>query len=58
METEMEVESDEVPTNELTEADSDNVLGQIDIILRPLCHSVNIVCERKVCNFDKSEFLT
>ena len=57
METEMEVESDEVPTNELTEADSDNVLGQIDIILRPLCHSVNIVCERKVCNFDKSEFL-
>ena len=58
----MEIEGDENHVKGLTESDtvqedSDDVLYQIFRILRPLCHSVNIVCERKVCNFDKSEFL-
>ena len=63
MDTEMEIEGEESPVKELSEPDtassedSDDVLCQLFRILRPLCRSVNIVCERKVCNFDKSEFL-
>ena len=62
MDTEMEIEGEETPVKELSEPDtasedSDDVLCQLFRILRPLCRSVNIVCERKVCNFDKSEFL-
>jgi len=62
MDTEMEIEGDENPVKGLSEPDavqedSDDVLYQIFRILRPLCYSVSIVCERKVCTFDKSEFL-
>ena len=65
MDTDMELEGEETPVKELSEPDTgdaasedtDDVLCQLFRILRPLCRSVNIVCERKVCNFDKSEFL-
>lgn len=34
-----------------------NILQKIEEILKPLCDTVHLILEKKICSFDKSEFL-